>query len=558
MTISTTKDANPPRVDVANADRKAIEAGVVVHPREYEALKRSEEALRRSEEQYRVLFDANPQPMWVSELASGMFLAVNDAAVQRYGYSREQFLGMRLDDVHHPEELARLVEFRKKPLAGLPHLGEWRHRTASGKEMAVEVTANIITFGDKTAALALLHDISGRRDAEAALRKSEVQLQQSQKLEAVGKLAGGVAHDFNNLLTAIIGYSDLSLLQLKDDDPVRHNLEEIKTASDRAASLTRQLLAFSRKQILAPKVLDLNLVVRDVHKMLRRLIGEDIDLVINAAADLGKVKADPAQVEQTLLNLAINARDAMPRGGKVVIETANATMDESYALQHAPALAGEYVMVAMTDTGCGMDKETQTRIFEPFFTTKEQGKGTGLGLSTVYGIVKQSGGYIWVYSELGIGTSFKIYLPRLAGAGGAASTKSRLDEGDYRGTETILLVEDEEMLRRIGSLMLESHGYQVLSAANGQDALKLCYENARTIGLVLTDVIMPGMGGRVLAERIAVLCPETPVLFMSGYTDDSIVRHGLLGDQLNFIQKPFTANGLAKKVRGVLDRGRIT
>jgi len=527
--------------------------GVQGSARDITERKRAEDALRRSEEQYRILFECNPQPMWVFDLETSQFLALNDAAVRHYGYSREHFLSMTLGDLHSAKDAERLAKEELQKIDGLRHLGEWRHRTADGNTISVEITANATSFGGRRAGLVLVNDISERKRAEEALSASQAQLQQSQKLEAIGQLAGGVAHDFNNLLTAITGYSDLSLRRLNEGDPIRRNLEEIKKASNRAASLTRQLLAFSRKQILEPKVLDLNAVVKDMYKMLRRLIGEDMDLATNAAQDLGKVKADPGQVEQIIMNLVVNARDAMPRGGKVTIETANVTLDERYAFEHVPVQTGDYVMLAISDTGCGMDKETQSHIFEPFYTTKAASKGTGLGLSTVYGIVKQSGGFIWVYSEVGKGTSFKIYLPLIADVRVQEKPKPQTAPADLSGDETILLVEDEEVVRRMARLILESRGYRVLEAVEGQDALRVFCEHAGEIDLMLTDVIMPGMSGRVLAERVAALCPELPVLYMSGYTDDAIVRHGLLGDQLEFIQKPFAPEILSRKVRSVLD-----
>ncbi|HEX8843744.1 MAG TPA: PAS domain S-box protein [Pyrinomonadaceae bacterium] len=383
-------------------------------------------------------------------------------------------------------------------------------------------------------------------------REKEEQLRQSQKMEAVGKLAGGVAHDFNNLLTAITGYSDLSLRRVAEGHPLRRNLEEIKKAGERAATLTRQLLAFSRKQMLQPKVLDLNAVIVDMFKMLQRLIGEDVDLLSVLQPTLGQVKADPGQIHQVLMNLSVNARDAMPHGGKLTIKTSNIYVDEEYALRHVSVQPGNYVLLSISDTGCGMDAETQERIFEPFFTTKELGKGTGLGLSTVYGIVKQSGGNIWVYSEVGKGTTFKVYLPRFDEA--PEHHDERLPvEKSLAGTETILLVEDEEMVRDIASQALEQSGYRVLVASDTLHALELCREHAERIDLMLTDVVMPQMSGRVLAERVAPLRPEMRVLYMSGYTDDHIVHHGVLEEGMNFIEKPFTADQLARKVREVLN-----
>jgi signal transduction histidine kinase len=392
-----------------------------------------------------------------------------------------------------------------------------------------------------------------RTDALEALHNTEKQLVQSQKLEAVGRLAGGISHDFNNLLTVILGYSDIMKRNLREGDPLRRNVDEITRASERAASLTRQLLAFSRKQVMQPKVFDLNTVVSDLEKMLRRMIGEDIELRVTAETDLGNIKADPVQLEQVLMNLVVNARDAMPKGGKLSIETANVYLDESYSQDHVSVVPGHYVMLAISDTGCGMDEETRQRIFEPFFTTKEQGKGTGLGLSMVYGIVKQSGGNIWVYSEEGRGTTFKIYFPRVTAA---AEEYRRAAHGleVEGGSETILLVEDAEWVRTLARQVLESAGYRVLEAGNADAAIKLCESiNGDRIDLLLTDVVMPGMSGNDMSRILLAKHPGMPVLYMSGYTDDAIVQHGVLEAGINFLQKPFTPAALASKVREVLD-----
>jgi PAS domain S-box-containing protein len=381
----------------------------------------------------------------------------------------------------------------------------------------------------------------------------EEQLRQSQKMEAVGQLAGGVAHDFNNLLTAITGYSELTLRGLDQNSSLRPKVEEIKRAGERAASLTRQLLAFSRKQILQPKVLALNAVIPDMEKMLCRLIGEDIVLRTVLDERLGHVKADPGQIEQILMNLAINARDAMPSGGSLTIETKNVSLDRPYVNQQVVLKAGHYVMLSVSDSGCGMNAETQARIFEPFFTTKEVGKGTGLGLSTVYGIVKQSEGSIWVYSEVGKGTTFKIYLPRVDQV---VETEEATDgsKSASRGHETILLVEDEEMVRTLAIEILEGYGYTVIAAANGEEGLSRCREFSAPIDLMITDVVMPHMSGRELAAELRSVRPETRVLYMSGFTDDAIFRHGLLADEVAFIQKPFSPDALARKAREVLDQ----
>ncbi|HET6977972.1 MAG TPA: ATP-binding protein [Pyrinomonadaceae bacterium] len=392
-----------------------------------------------------------------------------------------------------------------------------------------------------------------RTDALEALYATEMQLIQSQKLEAVGRLAGGISHDFNNLLTVILGYSDIMKRSLEEDDPLRRNIDEIIRASERAASLTRQLLAFSRKQVMQPKVFDLNIVVSDLEKMLRRMIGEDIELRVSAQTDLGNIKADPVQLEQVMMNLVVNARDAMPKGGKLSIETANVYLDEGYSQDHVSVVPGDYVMLAITDTGCGMNEETRQRIFEPFFTTKEQGKGTGLGLSTVYGIVKQSGGNIWVYSEEGHGTTFKIYFPRVTAEAQEYKRAATANEVPG-GRETILLVEDAEWVRTLARQVLQTVGYRVLEAANADAAIRLCDSiNGDRIDLLLTDVVMPGMSGNDMSRILLTKHPDMPVLYMSGYTDDAIVQHGVLEPGINFLQKPFTPSALALKVREVLD-----
>lgn len=378
------------------------------------------------------------------------------------------------------------------------------------------------------------------------------QLRQAQKMEAVGRLAGGIAHDFNNLLTVITGYSDLMLRKLDRNNELRPKIEEVKKAGDRAAGLTRQLLAFSRKQILQPKIIDLNDIVVDTFKMLQRLIGEDIELLMAPQSKIGKVKADPGQIEQILMNLAVNARDAMPIGGKLTIKTSNVHLDHGYTMQHVAVQPGDYVLLSVSDTGCGMDAETRERIFEPFFTTKEMGKGTGLGLSTVYGIVKQSGGHIWVYSEIGHGTTFKIYLPR-EGASDEAFETAAQRELNISGSETVLLVEDEGAVRQMTKQVLEELGYQVIEAENGPEAIRLNAAHNSEIDLLLTDVVMPRMSGRELADQLTSERPDLRVLYTSGYTEDAIIHHGVLDDGMAFLEKPFTPELVALKVREVLD-----
>ncbi len=382
-------------------------------------------------------------------------------------------------------------------------------------------------------------------------KRAETELRESQKMEAIGRLAGGVAHDFNNMLSIINGYAELLLMKLNADDPLRSEIGQILKAGNRAADLTRQLLAFSRKSIVQPKVISLYNVVRGMEKMLHRLIGEDICMVIEPAGDLGHVKADPGLIEQVILNLAINSRDAMPQGGQLTIETRNVELDEIFSQRHVSVMPGAYVMLAVSDTGEGMDEATRQRIFEPFFTTKEKGKGTGLGLSMVYGIVKQNNGSIWVYSEPGQGTTFKIYLPCSADAADTEQIASI--EPSARGTETLLLVEDEEAVCLLVKEILLSAGYKVLTAVNGGEALMLLERRRDPVHLLLTDVVLPGMSGRELADRLLKIHPEMKILFMSGYTDNAIVHHGVLDPGAQFIGKPFTMKAVQRKVREVLD-----
>ena len=378
------------------------------------------------------------------------------------------------------------------------------------------------------------------------------QVRLAQRMETIGRLSSGLAHDFNNLLTAILGQCDLLLRRLPEGEPARKGIEEIRTAGERAAGLTRQLLAYSRRQVLKPRVIDLNASVTSMVPMLRRLIGETIDLNPTLQTDLGRVEADPSQVEQIIMNLVVNARDSMPHGGRVVVETSNADLDETFAKRHVPTRPGSYVMLAVSDTGVGMNKATLARIFEPFFTTKQLGKGTGLGLATVYGIVKQSDGYIWVYSEPGMGSTFKIYLPRVdaeVSLEDARETPPPLPSG----SETVLLVEDDRTVRMLAGEMLRMNGYTVLQARDGREALDLVRRHGQPIHLLLTDVVMPEMSGRQLAKWVADIQPGIRVLYMSGYTDGVIAHHGVLDAGVAYLQKPFTADFLARKVREVLD-----
>jgi two-component system cell cycle sensor histidine kinase/response regulator CckA len=513
------------------------------------AVKEAEEraARRQAEEQYQLLFESNPHPMWVFDAETLAFLAVNDATVQQYGYSRSELLGMTIKDIRPPEEVPALMEELKSlSWPGSDWLRVWKHRRKDGSIMDAETGSNPIVFQGRRAVLVLAHDLTDKK-------KLEAQLLQSQKMEAIGQLAGGVAHDFNNLLGVIAGYTDLLLKDLGAQHPGTRRAEQIRKAADRAAGLTRQLLAFSRKQVLQPKVLDLNAVVLDVEKMLQRLIGEDIHLVTVLSEALGRVKADPGQIEQVIVNLSVNARDAMLKGGKLIIETANIDLDSHYAETRSEVRPGPYVLLAVSDTGHGMDEETISRIFEPFFTTKEEGKGTGLGLSTVFGIVKQSGGHVGVYSEVGQGTTFRVYLPRVDDSGEAAVVAAVLSEPRRARGETILLVEDAEALRMMIREMLESAGYEVLAGDSPEEALAVGEAHSGPIHLVLTDVVMPRLSGPQVAERLNAAWPGVKVLYMSGYTDEAIVHHGVLEGGTPFLQKPFTTDVLLRKVSEVLD-----
>jgi PAS domain S-box-containing protein len=513
------------------------------------ALRAAQERLRRSESNFRSLVTNAPYGICRCD-SRGHLVDANPALVASLGYaSVAELVGRNLSTLYADgQQWFALADYlgTKKDFQGLEC--EWLRKDGTTTAMRLSGRA-ISDESKKTVTFEIFtEDVTERRALEQQLR-------QSQKMEAIGRLAGGIAHDFNNLLMVISGYSEFLLERLGPEPALRGPAKEISTAAERATSLTRQLLAFSRKQMLAPKVLDLNAVVTENLKMLTRLIGEDIDLVMIPGSELGAVKADPGQIEQVILNLAVNARDAMPQGGKLTIETANVTLDEAYARLHAPVQPGDYTMLAITDTGVGMDNETQTHIFEPFFTTKGT-KGTGLGLSTVYGIVKQSGAYIWVYSEIGRGTTFKLYFPHVTVEDAAAVDQpvATLTTPTERARETILVVEDEANLRRLTRQFLENQGYTVLEAADGAAAVQICVAHQGLIALLLTDVIMPGMNGRELAQRVSEIRPNMKVLYMSGYTENAIGHNGTLDAGITLLQKPFTLHALKAKVREVLDQ----
>jgi len=502
------------------------------------------EELRKSEEHYRALFDLSPLPMWVRDPETLAIQAVNAAAVEHYGYSRDEFLAMTLEDLLPPEEVARF-EADDKSSPNRRAAGVWKHRKKDGSLIDVDIYTHDLALGGRPLRLVVLRDVTEQRMLEEQFR-------QAQKMEAVGRLASGIAHDFNNLLTAILGFSDVLTERLGKPEPYPE-IKEIRRAGERAAALTRQLLAFSRQQVLSPEVINLNAGVADLEKMLRRVLGEDLELSTVLDPHLGRVRADPGQIDQVIVNLAVNARDAMPAGGRLTIETRNVDLDEDYAREHVTVRPGPYVMLAVSDTGTGMDEHTKSRIFEPFFTTKEQGKGTGLGLSTIYGIVKQSGGNIWVYSEPGHGTTFKIYLPRVEEPLAAAAPGTRAGAAEsLEGYETVLVAEDDGAIRLLAQLALERHGYTVLAANGGEAALEIVRSRRGPIHVLVTDVLMSGMSGPELASRVTTLLPGIKVLFMSGYSEAAVAGHGDFADQTAFLEKPFTTEALVRKVRLLL------
>ncbi len=522
--------------------RRRLHGVIVDITRRKEAERALLEQLSRSEQEYRTLFELHPNPVWVYDLETLRFLAVNEAAERQYGYSRQELASMTIADIRPQEEVAAMLAAVGNVAEGAMRSGPWHHRTRDGTVFEVEISSHTITFGGRRGEVVMAVDVSERRALEH-------QLLQAQKMEAVGQLAGGVAHDFNNLALVISGHAEL-LLERLDDARARESAREIRRAADQASELTRQLLAFSRRQVLRPVELDVSDVLADLVPMLGRLIGDDIELSTRLAAGTGAVQADPAQLRQVVMNLVLNARDAMPRGGRLSIETSVRDLDEHFTEAKLELAPGGYVVLAVSDTGEGMDEATRERIFEPFFTTKEPGKGTGLGLATVYGVVKQTGGSIWVYSEPGRGTTFKVYLPR-HGASAAAAQRDRPGATVPAATGTLLLVEDHEQVRTLVHMVLEKLGHTVVAAASGGEALAAAAAREGPIDMVVTDLVMPGMDGKELVERLRELRPGIRALFTSGYAQGVVEGHEL-GEGDAFLPKPYDQAELAAAVEAVL------
>jgi len=523
--------------------------------RDTSELQRALEARDESEDRFKRLFAGAQDAVFLLAL-DGTFLGANAAAAQLIGYDEHEIVGRSFAELNliSPDQQQQVVESLGQGLASIEATpGSFNMRRPDGEQVEVEVSSHALVYNNQTVLLGIVRDITERRRAEERQAQLEEQLHQSQKMEAIGRLAGGIAHDFNNFLGAILGLCELQLLDLPEDDPARGDLEQIMKAGDRAAGLTRQLLAFGRRQVLRPEIININATIRDLEKMLRRLLGEDVELETQLEPALGTVEVDPSQLQQVIVNLAVNARDAMLRGGRLVIKTQNVEAAEGSEDESIPLTLGEYVMVTVTDTGHGIAEEHREQIFEPFFTTKPVGRGTGLGLSTVYGIVKQSGGEIGLDSEVDRGTTFRVYLPRISRAASSPGIEVS-PEAWPRGDETVLVVEDELMVRRIITRVLERQGYQVREAPNGEEALRLVDElGPEQIQLLLTDVVMPKLGGVELAERLLELEPALRVLFMSGHRDSMVFEHAGVDPERNYLAKPFSPGVLAHKVREVLD-----
>jgi two-component system cell cycle sensor histidine kinase/response regulator CckA len=517
------------------------------------AHREAEQALGRQEARFRALIENSSDAITLTD-QEGKLVYASPSIKRLLGYAPSDLVGTVARNMAHEGDLesfdAAMLSIRGPNADPVSLQFRAKHQDGSHRWLAGRFT-NMLGDPAVDAIVGNLRDVTDRQHALENLRDTENQLRQSQKMEAVGRLAGGVAHDFNNLLSVVLTYSQFILDDLKPNDPMRADMAEVQKAGERAAELTKQLLMFSRQQVISPRVLNLNDLVRDMDKMLRRILGEGLELVVLPEPELAHVKVDRSSLEQVIMNLVINARDAMHDAGTITIETANVTVSEEHAHAHPGTKAGPHVLLSVTDTGTGMDMATQMRVFEPFFSTKGAGKGTGLGLSTVFGIIQQSSGSIEVESAIGRGTTFRIYLPRSEGAIESAGT---MDMGDLRGHETVLLVEDEDQVRTVARTILRRQGYKVIEARNGGEALLSCEKHEGTIHLLLTDVVMPQMSGPELAKRLAPIKPEMKLLCMSGYTDNNIVRHGVLEAEIAFLQKPFTPESLARKVREVLGK----
>ena len=508
------------------------------------ARRRAEEALRKSESMFRLLFSQTPLPTWVIDPETQRFLLVNDAAVKQYGYSQEEFSQLSVAQIRPEEERKGFEQHAAEWHEEGEHRGHWKHRSKDGRIFEVDIVSHKLDYGGRNVRLVVAQDMSERKLLEDQLR-------QAQKMEAIGRLAGGVAHDFNNLLMVIKGHTELLLNVLPPGDHVTRKIEQIDRSADRAATLTRQLLAFSRMQVLQPRVMNLNEIVQEMGKLIPRLIGEDIELLLNCEEKLGTIRADASQMEQVIMNLAVNARDAMPEGGRLMIETSNVELDARYGAAHPMVQPGRYVLLAINDTGCGMSAEIQAHVFEPFFTTKEKGKGTGLGLATVYGVVKQSGGFIWVYSEVGKGTSFKIYLPRIDEPVEKTETQQPLGQIP-KGTETILLAEDEQDVREVAREFLESAGYRVLEARDGAEALRMSAAESDAVDVLVTDMVMPGMTGQDVARQLQQRHAGLRVIYMSGYSAQAAGEAAKTKGSAVVLTKPFSRSAILRAVRDVL------
>jgi two-component system cell cycle sensor histidine kinase/response regulator CckA len=539
-------------VDLARVEAHTLaEVRERLHASE-ERSRQAEEALRQSHEKFAKAFQSSPDTLVMSRLTDGRIVEVNEVFVGLTGFSREEALGRTTIDLDlwvDPQDRQRYLEDLRSGAGVRDQPARFRKKV--GTVIDGLVSGEIIPLGDELVALTTIRDITDRKLAEEERSTLEAQLRQSQKMEAVGRLAGGVAHDFNNMLGVILGYADIALRKLSPIDPLWRTLAAIRDAAQRSADLTQQLLAFSRQQVIAPRVIDLNDRLKGMERLLQRVIGEDVALEFVFAADAWPVSMDPSQVDQIVANLAVNSRDAMPDGGKLVVETANVTLDAAYCRRHAGARPGEHLMLAVSDTGSGMDERTRERAFEPFFTTKAEGKGTGLGLATVYGVVKQNEGFIDIQSELGHGTTITLYLPR-AEPDAMAPPEAASSVVPARGHETVLLVEDQAQLREIAHEMLEDLGYTVLVAPSPGDALTLCEKHPGPIHLLFTDVVMPNMNGKELAGRVQAMKPGIRTLFTSGYTADTIAHRGVLDARISFLEKPYSMESLARKVREVL------